>query len=69
MFQFDVYVLFFDITVTNYCIKDVLYEPDVLHSLSVWKNFEHVNVKVEKVDFKTKCKVFAHKKGLFRVFL
>lgn len=27
MFQFDVYVLFFDVTVTNYCIKDLLYEP------------------------------------------
>jgi len=34
MFQFDVYVLFFDITVTNYCIKDVFYEPDFLDLLS-----------------------------------
>ena len=34
MFQFDVYVLFFDITVTNYCIK-VFYELDLLDSLRV----------------------------------
>lgn len=33
MVQIDVYVLFFDIAVTNYCIKDVCYEPDVLNSL------------------------------------
>lgn len=35
MVQIDVYVLFFDITVTNYCIKDVCYEQDVLNSLCV----------------------------------
>lgn len=33
MVQIDVYVLFFDIAVTNCCIKDVCYEPDVLNSL------------------------------------
>lgn len=54
MYQFDAYVLFFDIIVTNYCIKDVFYEANLLYSLSVcesWiflNNFENVILKVER---------------------